>query len=102
MHQQPGSGAVFKNISSGAQSSSVTETLMLINVLELKTNLFGLRSLYDHIYACDIKILPDNSRAVHCINSMGSCRSVDCDKITNQFETALLKGGYGYLVTHPW
>ena len=75
---------------------------MLINVLELKTNLFGPRSLYDHIYACNIKILPDNSRAVHCTNSMENCRSADCDKITNEVETALLKGGYGYLVTHPW
>ena len=54
---------------------------MHINVLELKAILFGLRSLCDHICDSHIKILSDNTTAVHCINNMGSCRSVDCDKI---------------------
>ena len=75
-----GWGAVFKNTSTVGQFS-ITETLMHINVLELKAILFGLRSLCDHICDSHIKILSDNTTAVHCINNMGSCRSVDCDKI---------------------
>ena len=76
-----GWGAVFKNNSTGDQFS-ITETLMHINVLELKAILFGLRSLCDHICDSHIKILSDNTTAVHCINNMGNCGSVDCDKIT--------------------
>ena len=76
-----GWGAVFKNISTGGQFI-ITETLMHINVLELKEILYGLRSLCDHIYDSHIKILHDNTTEVHCMNNMGSCRSVDCDKIT--------------------
>ena len=45
-----GWGAVFKNISTGGQFS-ITETLLHINILELKAVLFGLRSSCDHI--CD-------------------------------------------------
>ena len=55
---------------------------MHINVLELNAILFRLRSLCDHICDSHIKILSDNTTAVHCINNMGSCKSVDCDKIT--------------------
>ena len=29
-----------------------------------------------------IKTLSVSTTAVHCINNMGSCRSIDCDKIT--------------------
>ena len=54
---------------------------MHINVLELKAVLFELRSLRDHILT-HIKILSDNTTANHCINNMGSCRSIDCDQIT--------------------
>ena len=53
---------------------------MHINVLGLKAILFGHRSLYDHICDSHMKILSDNTTAVHCINNMGSCRY--CDKIT--------------------
>ena len=44
---------------------------------------FSLRS--DHcvtIYLTHIKILCDNTTAVHCTNNMWNCNSVDCDKIT--------------------
>ena len=53
--------------------------------MELKAILFGLRSLCDHIYGSHshIKLISDNTTAVHCINNMGSCRSLDCDKIKN-------------------
>ena len=79
-----GWGTVFKNTSAGGQFS-ITETLTHINVLELKAILFGLRSLCDHIYGSHshIKLISDNTTAVHCINNMGSCRSLDCDKIKN-------------------
>ena len=60
---------------------STTETFMHINALELKAILFGLRSLRDHICDSHTKILPGNTTSVHCINNIGSCRSVDCDKI---------------------
>ena len=60
---------------------SVTETLMKINVWEFKAILFGFRSLCDHICNSHIKILYDNTTAVHCINNMGNCRSGDCGKI---------------------
>ena len=76
-----GWGAVFKNTSTDDQFS-VTETLMQINVLELKAILFGLRSLCDHIFDSQIKILSDNTTAVNCINNIENCKSVDCDKIT--------------------
>ena len=45
-----GWGAVFKNIFTGGQFS-ITETLLHINILELKAVFFGLRSSCDHI--CD-------------------------------------------------
>ena len=76
-----GLGAVFKNTYKSDQFS-ITETLMHINVLELKTILCWLRSLYDHICESDIKVLSDNTTAVHCVNNMVSCRYADCDKIT--------------------
>ena len=69
-------GAAFKNTFTGGQFS-ITETVMHINVLELKAILFGLRSLCDHICDSHIKIIYENTTAVHCINNMGSCRSVD-------------------------
>ena len=72
--------AVFKNTSTGGKFS-VNETLMHINTLKLKAIPFGLRSFCDHICDSHIKILSDHTTAVHCMNNMGSCRSVDCDKI---------------------
>ena len=76
-----GWGAVFKNTSTGGQFS-ITKTLMHINVVELKAIFFGLRSLCGHICDSHIKILSGNTTTVHCINNIGSCRSIDCDKIT--------------------
>ena len=72
---------VFKNTSTDGKFS-ITETLMHINVFERKAVLFGLRSSCDLICDSYIKILSDNTTAVHCINNMGSCRSADWDKIT--------------------
>ena len=55
---------------------------MQINVFELQATLSRLISLCDYICDSHIKILSDNTTAVHCINNMGSCRSADSEKIT--------------------
>ena len=84
MYEQQGAGELgscFQKYTTDGQFS-ITETLMHINVLELKVILFGLRSLCDHICDSHIKTLSENTTAFHCINNMGSCRSIDCDKIT--------------------
>ena len=64
---------------------------MHINVLELKAIPFGLRLLCDHICDSHIKILSDNTTAVHRINNMGSCRSVDCGKIAKSIWDWVIK-----------
>ena len=51
-----------------------------INVLELKAVYFGLKSLCKALKETHIKILTDNTTAVHGINNIGSCKSVSCDK----------------------
>ena len=73
---------------------------MHINVLELKAILFGLRSLCDHICDSHIKILSDNSTAVHWIDNMGSCRSVGCDKITKSIWNWAIKRRLWLSSTH--
>ena len=52
-----------------------------INVLELKAVLFGLKALIPYTNT-HIKVLSDNTTTVHCINNMGSCKSIECDLIT--------------------
>ena len=51
-----------------------------INILELKAILFSLKSLIDESHK-HYKILSDNTTAVHCINNMGTCRSLPCHSI---------------------
>ena len=85
-----GWGAVFKNTSTVGHFN-LTESLMHINVLELKAILFWLRSLRDHICDSLIKILSDNATAVYCTNNVESCRSVDCDKITKSIWDRTIK-----------
>ena len=76
-------GAAFNNTSLGGQFS-ITVSILHSNVLELEAILFGLRSLCDHI--CNShKRLSGYTAAVHWINNMGSCRSVDYHKITKSF-----------------
>ena len=62
---------------------------MHINVFELQATLYGLISLCNCICDSHIKIHSDNTTAVHCINNMGSCRSIDCDKIRMRIEWKL-------------
>ena len=45
------------------------EKLAYINVLELKTVLLALKSFVSHKY---IKIMSDNTTAIHCISKMGT------------------------------
>ena len=47
-----------------------------INVLELKAVHFGLRSLCRYLKEKHIKILTENTTAVHGIKNMNSCKSV--------------------------
>ena len=60
------------------------ETQNLINVLELKAILFGLKSLARHIRLAHIKILCDNSTAVACITKFGTSHSGKCDTLSKQ------------------
>ena len=66
------SGALLSKILAPVVQFSIIETLIYINVLELKSILFGLKSSYDHICDSYIKTRYDNLTAVHCINNMGS------------------------------
>ena len=77
-HQQR-VGALLSKILAPVVQFSIIETSIYINVLELKSILFGLKSSYDHICDSYIKTRYDNLTAVHCINNMGSWRSVDCE-----------------------
>ena len=47
--------------------------------------------MFEDICDSHIKILSDNTTAVLCINNMGSCRSVDCDKITKSIWDWVIK-----------
>lgn len=76
-----GWGAVSDSESTGGLFTA-EEGSEHINVLELKAVLFGLKSLLSHVSGSVIKILCDNTTAVCCINNMGSCRSLICNKVT--------------------
>ncbi len=52
-----------------------------INVLELKAILLSLQALLDQQYDTHIKILSDNTTAVHSINNMGTCHSFPCHDV---------------------
>ena len=49
-------------------------------MLELTPVLFGLKSLIKQTNK-HVKILCDNTTAVHTINNMGTSRSIPCDKL---------------------
>ena len=50
------------------------ESLLHINVVELKAVSFGLKSLRSHLRQTHINVLSDNTTAVCPINNMGSCK----------------------------
>ena len=58
------------------KSSHLTNVTAISNLSELKAVYFGLKSLCRDLKETHIKILTDNSTAVHGINNMGSCESV--------------------------
>ena len=53
------------------------EKLTLINVLELKAILLALKSFVKTSHN-HIKIMSDNTTAIHCINKMGTSNSMEC------------------------
>ena len=59
---------------------AVDESLLYINVLELKAVLFGLKRLCRHLRQPHIKLLSDNTTAVCALNNMGSCKSLLYDQ----------------------
>ena len=65
-----GWGAIFDKETAGGQFA-LDESLLHINVLELKAVLFGLKSLCSHLRQAHIKVLSDNRTAVCAINNMG-------------------------------
>ena len=71
-----GWGASMGNVSTGG-AWLPDEKLMHINVLELKAILLALNSFvktnHEHI-----KIMSDNTTAIHCINKMGTSHSMEC------------------------
>ena len=63
-------GASMCKVSTG-RAWLLDEKLMHINVLELKTILLALKSFVKTSHK-DVKIMYDNTTAVHCINEMGT------------------------------
>ena len=55
-----------------------------MNVVELKAELFGLKSLAKDLKSIHIKRLFDNSTAVACINKFGTRRSIECDSLAQE------------------
>lgn len=55
-----------------------------MNVVELKAELFGLKSLAKDLKSTHIKRLFDNSTAVACINKFGTRRSIECDSLAQE------------------
>ena len=74
-----GGGATLNSVRTG-RALSYEESLELINVLELTAVLFGLKSLIKQTNK-HMKILYDNTTAVHTINNMGTSRSIPYDKL---------------------
>ena len=75
-----GWGAVCNTVSTGGFFTEESQACH-INVVELKAVLFGLKALCGEVYNVHIKVLADNTTAVHTINNRGSCRSVLCDTV---------------------
>ena len=68
---------------------STSEMKKHINILELKTILFGLKALAKGLTKVHIKVLTDNSAAVACIKQLGTSRSQECDSVTRDMAVSL-------------
>ena len=77
-----GWGATHNSLRTGG-TLSYEESLEHINVLELIAVLFGLQSLIKQSNI-HVKVLCDNTTAVHTINNMGTSHSLACDKVVKQ------------------
>ena len=77
-----GWGATLANIRTGGLLSH-EEALKHINVLELSAVLFGLKSLVAQ-RGIHVKILCDNTTAVHTINNMGTSHSPSCNTLVRK------------------
>jgi ribonuclease HI len=55
-----------------------------INVLELMAILYGLKSLCKNVSEKHIRVMSDNTTAVHYITNMGGVRSVQCQAVTRE------------------
>ena len=71
-----GWGASMGNVST-SEAWLPDETLMHINVLELKAILLVLKSFVKTSHK-HIKIMSDNTTAIYCINKMGTSHSMEC------------------------
>ena len=66
------------------------EKLMHINVLELKAILLALKPFVKTSHK-HIKIMSDNTTAIHCINKMGTSHSMECDhQVLRIWERAII------------
>ena len=71
-----GWGASMGNVSTGG-AWLPDEKLMQINVLELMAILLALKSIVKTSHK-HIKIMSDNTAAIHCIKKMGTSHSMEC------------------------
>jgi hypothetical protein len=78
-----GWGASLDNLVTGGRWS-LSESLLHINVLELKAVLLGLQSLCKEKKDCHIKILSDNTTAVSYLKKMGGTHSPQCNNIARE------------------
>ena len=89
-----GRGAVL-GVSFTNGSFTLEETELHINVLELRAIYFGLQSLCSNIRNTHLKVLIDNTTAVHSVNYMGSCKSLLCDlEVRKIWEWATMRNNF--------
>ena len=66
-----------------------------INVKELLAVLYALRSFVDTLKGSHVRVLCDNTTAVHTINNMGTTKSMTCNNVVKQiWEFCLLNDMY--------
>ncbi len=91
-------GATFLTIKTGGQWSHI-ERQDSINVLELKAVLFGLCTLVN-VTDTHVKILTDNTTAVHTINNMGTSHSRKCNEVVQKIWNFAISKNLWLSATH--
>ena len=74
-------GTIGSQRTHGLWHNEETQADSDINILELKAILFSLKALLNDSKNVHLKILSDNTTAVHSINNMGTCRSLPCHQV---------------------